>query len=31
MIKSKRMRLEGHAALRGEKRNAYSLFVVKPE
>jgi hypothetical protein len=31
MIKSRRMRLEGHAARMGEKRNAYRLLVRKPE
>jgi hypothetical protein len=31
MIKSRRMRLAGHVALMGEKRNAYSLLVGKPE
>jgi hypothetical protein len=31
LIKSRRMRLAGHAALTGEKRNAYRLLVGKPE
>jgi hypothetical protein len=31
IIKSRRMRWEGHAARMGEKRNAYRLLVVKPE
>jgi hypothetical protein len=30
IIKSKRMRWEGHVAQMGEKRNAYRLFVGKP-
>jgi hypothetical protein len=30
-IKSKRMRLAGHVARMGEKRNVYRLLVVKPE
>jgi hypothetical protein len=29
--KSRRMRWAGHMARMGEKRNAYSLLVVKPE
>jgi hypothetical protein len=31
MIKSKRMRWTGHVALKGAKRNAYSIMVGKPE
>jgi hypothetical protein len=31
MIKSRRMRLAGHVAQTGEKRNAYSILVGKPE
>jgi hypothetical protein len=31
MIKSKRMRLAGHVARMGEKRNACRIFVGKPE
>jgi hypothetical protein len=31
IIKSRRMRLVGHVAQRGEKRNAYRLLVGKPE
>jgi hypothetical protein len=31
MIKSKRMRLAGHVARIGEKRNSYRLLVGKPE
>jgi hypothetical protein len=31
IIKSKRMRWAGHVARMGEKRNAYRLFVGKPE
>jgi hypothetical protein len=31
MIKSRRMRWTGQVALMGEKRNAYSLLVGKPE
>jgi hypothetical protein len=31
IIKSGRMRWAGHVARRGEKRNAYSLLVGKPE
>jgi hypothetical protein len=31
MIKSRRMRWAGHLALIGEKRNAYRIFVGKPE
>jgi hypothetical protein len=31
IIKSKRMRWEGHVARMGEKRNAYRLLVGKPE
>jgi hypothetical protein len=31
IIKSRRMRWAGHIARMGEKRNAYSLFVGKPE
>jgi hypothetical protein len=31
MIKSRRMRLAGHVAQRGEKRNEYRLLVEKPE
>jgi hypothetical protein len=31
IIKSRRMRWEGHAARMGEKRNAYRLLVEKPE
>jgi hypothetical protein len=31
IIKSRRMRLAGHVARLGEKRNAYRLLVGKPE
>jgi hypothetical protein len=31
IIKSRRMRREGHVARMGEKRNAYRLLVGKPE
>jgi hypothetical protein len=31
MIKSRRMRLAGHAARMGERRNAYRILVGKPE
>jgi hypothetical protein len=31
VIKSRRMRLAGHAALMGEKRVAYSVMVEKPD
>jgi hypothetical protein len=31
IIKSRRMRLAGHVARMGEKRNAYRLLVGKPE
>jgi hypothetical protein len=31
MIKSRRMRWAGHAARMGEKRNAYTILVGKPE
>jgi hypothetical protein len=31
IIKSRRMRWEGHVARMGEKRTAYRLFVGKPE
>jgi hypothetical protein len=31
IIKSRRMRWEGHVARMEEKRNAYRLLVVKPE
>jgi hypothetical protein len=31
MIKSRRMRLEGHVARMGETRNAYRILVGKPE
>jgi hypothetical protein len=31
MIKSMRMRLAGHVAQMGEKRNAYRVLVGKPE
>jgi hypothetical protein len=31
MIKSTRMRWEGHVARMGEKRNAYRILVGKPE
>jgi hypothetical protein len=31
IIKSRRMRWEGHVARMGEKRNAYRLFVGNPE
>jgi transcription termination factor 2 len=31
IIKSRRMRWAGHVARMGEKRNAYRLFVGKPE
>jgi hypothetical protein len=30
-IKSNRMRLAGHVARMGERRNAYSILVGKPE
>jgi hypothetical protein len=30
-MKARRMRLTGHAARMGEKRNAYRLLVGKPE
>jgi hypothetical protein len=30
-IKSKRMRLAGHAARMGERRNAHRILVGKPE
>jgi hypothetical protein len=30
-IKSRRMRLAGHVARMGEKRNAYRILVGKPE
>jgi hypothetical protein len=30
MIKSRRMRLSGHAARMGEKRNSYRILVGKP-
>jgi hypothetical protein len=30
-IKSRRMRCAGHAARMGERRNAYRIFVGKPE
>jgi hypothetical protein len=31
IIKSRRTRWVGHVARRGEKRNAYRLFIGKPE
>jgi hypothetical protein len=31
MIKSRRMRWEGHVTRMGEKRNAYRMLVGKPE
>jgi hypothetical protein len=31
MIKTKRIRLAGHVARIGEKRNAYRILVGKPE
>jgi hypothetical protein len=31
MIKSRRMRWEGHVARMGEKRNAYRILVGQPE
>jgi transcription termination factor 2 len=31
MIKSRRMRWAGHVARMGEKRNAYRIFMGKPE
>jgi hypothetical protein len=31
MIKSRKMRFEGHVARMGEKRNAYRILVGKPE
>jgi hypothetical protein len=31
IIKSRRIRLAGHVALMGEKRNAYRLLVGRPE
>jgi hypothetical protein len=31
MIKSRRMRLSGHVARMGAKRNAYEILVGKPE
>jgi hypothetical protein len=31
IIKSRRMRWEGHVARKGEKKNAYRLLVGKPE
>jgi hypothetical protein len=31
IIRSRRMRLAGHVARMGEKRNAYNLLVGKPE
>jgi hypothetical protein len=31
MMKSRRMRWEGHVARMGEKRNAYRILVEKPE
>jgi hypothetical protein len=31
MIKSRRMRWVGHVARMGEKRNAYRIFVGKPD
>jgi hypothetical protein len=31
MINSRRVRWAGHAARRGEKRNAYRILVRKPE
>jgi hypothetical protein len=31
MMKSRRMRLEGHVARMGEKRKTYRILVGKPE
>jgi hypothetical protein len=31
MIKSRRMRWEGHIARTGEKRNLYTLLVAEPD
>jgi hypothetical protein len=31
MIKSRRMKLAGHVARMGERRNAYRILVGKPE
>jgi hypothetical protein len=31
MIKSRRMRWEGHVAIMGTRRNAYRILVGKPE
>jgi hypothetical protein len=31
MIKSRKMRWEGHVARMGEKRNAYRILLGKPE
>jgi hypothetical protein len=31
MIKSRKMRWTGHVAHMGERRNAYRIFVRKPE
>jgi hypothetical protein len=31
VIKSRRVRLRGHVAFMGEKRNAYRILVGKPE
>jgi hypothetical protein len=31
MIKSRRMRMGGHVARMGEKRNAYTILMGKPE
>jgi hypothetical protein len=31
MMKSRRMRWDGHVAQMGETRNAYMILVVKPE
>jgi hypothetical protein len=31
MVKSRRMRWAGHVARMGENRNAYRIFVGKPE
>jgi hypothetical protein len=31
MIKSRKMRLAGHVALMGEKKNAYRILVGNPE
>jgi hypothetical protein len=31
MVKSRRMKLAGHVTRMGEKKNAYSILVGKPE